>query len=103
MIAAQELMPYQNPYFGQVANPATRANAADGAAFVALGPGESRTALVRRLLSRYDAGPNKDNKLSRSEIGLDQATFGAPTATRTAASTPTSWPTSSPSPRRAWS
>jgi Ca2+-binding EF-hand superfamily protein len=74
MISAQELMPYQNPYFGQPANPG-RANDAADAVFVVLGPGEARTALVRRLLSRYDAGPNKDNKLSRSEIGLDQATF----------------------------
>ena len=68
-------MPYQNPYYGRQNRPATPANTVDNAPFSVLAPGESRIKLVRRLISRYDAGPEKDNRLSRTEIGLDQAAF----------------------------
>jgi Ca2+-binding EF-hand superfamily protein len=83
-IRAEELLPYQNPLSQQQRRIAARQNTqapSENAPFVAAGPGESRTKLVRRLMAQYDKhgspndGPGKDNKLQRDEIGLDPEAF----------------------------
>jgi Ca2+-binding EF-hand superfamily protein len=43
--------------------------------FVALTPGESPRALAKRLLARYAPPGSKDGRLSRKQLGLDEATF----------------------------
>jgi Ca2+-binding EF-hand superfamily protein len=85
-IRAEELLPYQSPFSQQQRRLAGRQNAqaaGDNAPFVAMGTGESRTKLVRRLLTQYDKhggpddGPGKDNKLQRDEIGFEPDAFSA--------------------------
>jgi Ca2+-binding EF-hand superfamily protein len=78
MITIQEILPNSAPnnlivaQFARPPAPPTPRNAV----FLALGPGESGTDLARRLLERYGPKEGKgDKKLSRREIGLDQATF----------------------------
>jgi Ca2+-binding EF-hand superfamily protein len=85
-IRAEELLPYQSPFNQQRRRVLARQNAqaaGDNTPFAAMGAGESRTKLVRRLLTQYDKhggpddGPGKDNKLQRDEIGFDPDAFAA--------------------------
>ena len=72
-IQLAELQPHQNPFFGRVAEDVSTPSAGDSP-FVLLAPSGPRSKLVRRLLVRYDR-PDKDTKLSRTELGLEPSAF----------------------------
>jgi Ca2+-binding EF-hand superfamily protein len=80
MITAKELVPDDDP-FGFRAQEALLNQGdnkkPDNAAFVAIAPGESPTALSRSLLARYGTkdGKGGDRKLTQKQLGLDDATF----------------------------
>jgi Ca2+-binding EF-hand superfamily protein len=80
MVTIKELVPDDDP-FGFRATQAlgTRIDGGkkpEDAAFVAVTPGESPTALSRSLLAHYGAKDGKgDRKLTRQQLGLDDATF----------------------------
>jgi Ca2+-binding EF-hand superfamily protein len=75
MISVAELTPFRNPFIAfSASSPDNRATPEPPV--VLLGPNESRTRLVQRLLKRFDTkgpeGPGKpDRRLSAEEIGLD--------------------------------
>lgn len=73
-LQVQEVQSYRNPYFGRAAATAPAFNG-ENDPLALLSSNESRTKLVRRLLSQYDRDGEKDRKLSRSEIGMEPSSF----------------------------
>jgi Ca2+-binding EF-hand superfamily protein len=80
MITIEELLPNSAQIGVRAAgrvNPRRPQPVAENSTFVQLVPGQSSAGLVKQLQTRYGAkkGEQGDAKLSRKEIGLDQATF----------------------------
>jgi Ca2+-binding EF-hand superfamily protein len=82
MISREELAPNQGRgrFVEEVGYSGARPATAPGPVAQLLNPGEPRQALVQELLRRYDK--DKNGKLSRAEVGLDQDTFDALDADR---------------------
>jgi Ca2+-binding EF-hand superfamily protein len=79
MITMEELAPnrFGQRYFveEEIAYGGGRPAMAAGSVVQLINPGEPRQALVQELIKRYDK--DKNGKLSRAEVGLDQYTFDA--------------------------
>jgi Ca2+-binding EF-hand superfamily protein len=82
MITVDEVLPNsRNPYDGFVVAPPLPVGSApvQGEPFFMIVPGESTTGLARQLLTRYAAKghlvPQGIKKLTRKDLGLDEATF----------------------------
>jgi Ca2+-binding EF-hand superfamily protein len=79
MITVDEVLPNsQNPYDGFVVAPPLAMGSApqQGEPFFMVVPGESTTGLARQLLTRYaPKGKQGSKKLTRKDLGLDEATF----------------------------
>ncbi len=75
MIAADEVLPEINPYGRNVfvATAAVSVAAPTNSSFLLLGAGEPPARLTRALFDRYDK--DRDGKLTRAELGLDEAAF----------------------------
>jgi Ca2+-binding EF-hand superfamily protein len=76
IITANELLPNLNSTmrFGfRGATPGGDMRGFDASGFLLLGVGEPQQTIVSQILARYDK--DKNNKLSRTEIGLEPATF----------------------------
>jgi Ca2+-binding EF-hand superfamily protein len=80
MITIEELLPNSSQMGARVrqrVNQAWQQPVPDNTPFVQLVPGQSTAGLVKQLLTRYGAKKSEqgDPKLSRKDIGLDQAAF----------------------------
>jgi Ca2+-binding EF-hand superfamily protein len=79
MISIQELLPNYNPFNRQAVAFQTGGTIVrqPPSPFVMINPGESSANLARQLQTRYGAkgGQGKSRKLTRKDLGLDEATF----------------------------